>query len=92
VIEKNIFRTVKRQLDHSDRRQSLSARLAKHRFAGSGGGELDDAWDFKRFSMLVELPAADLVPVQAAFDGLASLPGLQTAWVVEARLRKLADE
>src|SRR5580698_2380156 len=53
--------------------------------------ELDDAWDFKRFSVLVELPPADLVPVQAALDGLASLPDLETAWVVEAPLRKLDE-
>ncbi|HEY6992104.1 MAG TPA: hypothetical protein VH397_00190 [Xanthobacteraceae bacterium] len=49
--------------------------------------ELEDANDFRSFKIVVAMPSADLETVRRALSDIALLPGRDTAWVYERRLR-----
>jgi hypothetical protein len=51
---------------------------------------LDEASDFRRFSVVVEQDVARIERVRQALSGIAVLPDSNSAWVSEAALRKWA--
>lgn len=58
-----------------------------------GGSQVtfDDRDNFRAFKVVVAVPGATLGDIQAALDGVATLPDRDTAWVSQDALRGWAD-